>query len=760
LGDRALYAAQLNNWLLVSESSFGIEECIRSYLGTEPSIALSPDQLSTNKLIFNTPHADRWIRQLSRVTYRPLVDSVFTGTEPVVLSVTQAERDSTNQLRLEGDISVIPSESSALISALSESPADLQLDRYISSNAAAFAIFRMPPRKVPPSISDPTPLDSLLINDHELYDRLYATLDNEFALVMYEESGYLSEEEYLWIRHLADYREFYQILYELSRDGYIDRSDDAFYVSSTILGQLISSEMGRLNEFYLGTSWKGAIISKRKGLTESVKSDRSRRRVIYYDEQYMKIKQNWPEQLSGFVMANSERFEAFIQPFLAPENYVDVITSKFDVLTMTFRQKEEQGQEKIAFQLDTYTQERSNLPYQERWIYPLTNEELSGKAVLADIGGSSRDEVIFATTGGQISALASDGTTVLETNTGSDTPIGSPVVYDWYGNGQDAIMVAAGNKIYAWNTAGELLPKFPFQMDEQITTPLNVTDVTRDGIPEIIIATADRNIHVLDGRGNNIEGWPHTTNTPVSESPVFRNVDDLWSVFAFSGNTLHAWKQDGSRRPGYPKFIKASFAGQPVTTDKHIYGNSTDGNLYVLGTEPIINDTLNVRSVEEGGLLSGLRDNDSSPDSIRTEAVYVSNSALSGTPGVQNLTLRNQEDRAVNELAYTTVSSNGSVFILNNEGVLRYTQSMGQPTAEGYSPIVYDIYQDGRPEIINLASFGRLYAWEVLSDQRMYSLPTTAMEHPVFVDLDSDGYTELIAQTRGGLRCWTLSDDE
>ncbi|MGM0589902.1 MAG: FG-GAP repeat domain-containing protein [Bacteroidota bacterium] len=759
VAERELYAAQLNEWILISESSFGVEECIRSYLGSEPSIQLKKQQLGNSKFIFNTPHGNNWIQQLSKVTYRPMMDSLFQGTQPVVLDVNQAARDSSNQLQMKGTIPVSSDQSSALISALSGEPAELQLDRYISANAAAFSIFRMPPRKVPPTVAEPTALDSLLLNDRELYDRIYATLDPEFALVMYEESGYLSEEEYLWIRHLSDYRSFYQILRELSRDGYIDRSDDVFHVSSTILGQLISSEMGMLSDFYLGTSWKGAIISKRKGLTESVKSDRSRRRVIYYDEQYMKLREYWPEKLSGFVMANSERFRDFIDPFLSPDHYVDVITSKFDVLTMTFQQQNTDQQREIAFTLNTYMRERNNLPYEERWIYPLNNVALSGKAVLADIGGSVRDEVIFATSGGQVSALASDGTTVLETSTGTDKPIGSPVVYDWYGNGQDAIMIAAGNKVYAWNTAGELLPKFPFELDERITTPLSVVDITRDGIPEIVVATADRTIHVLNGRGNDIEGWPHTTNTQITRAPVFKQIDGQWSLWSFSGNTLHAWQQDGSRRPGYPKFIKASFAGQPVPVNSQIYGNSTDGNFYVIGTDPVINDTLNALNVQQDGLLSGLRKQDE-PDSVRTEAVYVSNSSLVGTPSIQNLTLRNQEDQTVNELAYLTASANGSIFILNKEGQLRYTQSMGQPTNETFSPLIYDIYQDGRPEVINLASFGRLYAWEILSDQRMYSLPTTAMSYPVFVDLDSDGYTELIAQTKDGLRCWSLSDQQ
>ena len=62
-------------------------------------------------------------------------------------------------------------------------------------------------------------------------------------------------------------------------------------------------------------------------------------------------------------------------------------------------------------------------------------------------------------------------------------------------------MQAAGTKIYAWNTNGLLLPQFPIEVGEEITTPLLVTDVLRNGIPELVIGTVARSVHVLDGRG-------------------------------------------------------------------------------------------------------------------------------------------------------------------------------------------------------------------------------------------------------------------
>jgi hypothetical protein len=59
-------------------------------------------------------------------------------------------------------------------------------------------------------------------------------------------------------------------------------------------------------------------------------------------------------------------------------------------------------------------------------------------------------------------------------------------------------------------------------------------------------------------------------------------------------------------------------------------------------------------------------------------------------------------------------------------------------------------------DLISLADFGRIYAWEILTDQRLYDLPTTGMSYPLITDLYGDGNNEIIAQTREGIRCWTI----
>lgn len=387
----------------------------------------------------------------------------------------------------------------------------------------------------------------------------------------------------------------------------------------------------------------------------------------------------------------------------------------------------------------------ANQPYQEKWLFPTGGANLSGKPVLADIGGSSRDEVVFATQDGNVYALAADGTVVLELDTGNDTPVGSPVVYDWYSTNQNVILIAAGDKIYGWDDTGSQLPQFPFDLGEQISSPLAVADIDRDGLPEAVVGTANRRLHAVDGRGNNLSGWPLTTNSVISTQPVIDYFQGSYSVLAFSENAIHAWFPDGVPRNGFPKFVNASLSGSPMLLDGNILGGAADGYLYSIGNNKMFADSLNIYS--------------NSQEESSIEAVYVSNSALTGTPSVHNLRISTESETYSGSMLLT-MGANGSVFVLNKNGQLRFTKSMGQPAAGEFSPYAIDINNDNREEIIALANFGRLYAWETSNSERIYSLPTTGMDHPIIENIDGDRYVELIAHTREGLRCWTIYGTE
>lgn len=735
--DRTLFAAQLKDLLLISESSLSIEDAIRAYLGNVPRADIQDMQINPGHILMNTPSIDRWIRQLTSVTYRPQIKNALKGTRPTLLSISQSGEKQQREIQLKGTLGLGEKTPTNLVAAFSNSNAPISLDRYISSNAAAFGLFRLPPRMVPPSIPDTTKLDSLFLNDELQYRNLAKNLNPEFSLVAFAQSGFLSTGEHVFIRKTEEPSAFLQEIESLAQNSSIQRRDNTFFVSSNVLGKLVGSELCTFKDFYLAVSGEAVIISKRKGLVEMVASDRNRRRTVYYEQSFRNIKEDLADEISGLFVAGNE-FQSFIAPFLAPDNTVSAITSKFDFLATSASLNGDR--DSLNFNISTYQAEERTAPYREKWFFP-TGTELSGKPVLADIGGGEQNEIIFATKSGNLYVLAADGTVVMQANTGTNEPVGSPVIYDWYATNENIILLAAGDKVYGWNSNGQPLPKFPFRLSEKVSSGLVVNDIDQNGLPNAIVATSDRKLHVLDGRGGNIQGWPITTNSEITTPPTVDEYRGQKTIIAFSENAAHALSADGDQRFDFPKFLNASFNGSPTVYENNILGNGADGYLYAMGPKKLFADSLNMFEA-----------NANSPD---IEALYASNSALIGTPSVQELTIA-KEEQTFEEPMILTSSINGSIFLYNTEGKLRFTKSMGQPAAPNYSPFVTDINNDGQDDLIALADFGRLYVWEISSGERIFSVPTSAMKFPIISDIDNDGYKELIAQTREGLRCWTI----
>lgn len=741
VSERTLFAAIHRGTLLLSESSLGVEDMLRGYLGDLPVLDLESLQAGPGSFVMNTPSLDRWVSQAVQIIHRPAVRGAFRGSRPVVFRVDSTGENSNLTLSMSGEMRIAPEDSAtALVDALRSQNRPLVLDRYISSDAAAYGIFRQPPPSAPGgSPAGATPLDSTLVNNPAIYGTLSGALDSEFAMVMYAESGFESVGEHLFLRRMSDPAAFRKALDRLEGDGLIGRSDGTWSASGKVMAQLIGSELCTFRDYYIDLAGEAAVISKRKGLAEVVASDRNRRRVIFYEDNYTGIRERLPTEVSGLVVAGRD-FQSYISSFLGPDNYLGLITDRFDLLSLSMSR--DASGESLAINLETFNTQRRTAPYEENWIKPEIGSALSGRPVLADIGGSPRDEVIFSTQNGSVYALAaSDGTEVMRVNTGGDTPVGSPVIYDWYGTGQNVILQAAGNKIYGWNDTGSPLPQFPLVLPEAISTPLTISDVDRNGLPEAVVGTSDRSLHALDGRGNNISGWPVSTNSSIRYKPLAAEVGGAPAVVAFSENAVHAWNSDGTPKSGYPKFINASLSGAPAHYEGHILGAAADGYLYAMGPQALFHDSLNA--------YNDFMDRPGAP-----EAVYVSNSSLSGTPSVGPFSVQ-AADTTFRESMILTASSGGSVFLYSLGGQLRFTESMGQPLSKTSTPFRADVNNDGRADVVALASFGRLYAWDTLTGERL-TLPTAGMEYPVVANLDGDRYVELIAQTREGLRCWTL----
>ena len=424
-----------------------------------------------------------------------------------------------------------------------------------------------------------------------------------------------------------------------------------------------------------------------------------------------------------------------------PEAPLQALLQGFDGAMMQMQRIPQSN--RTRFVLNTFTLEGQEQPYEELWVWPLSSDSLVSTPIAVDVVGSSTQEVLATTVNGTVIAVAFDGTEVFRVQTGMDIPVGSPLVYDWYGNGQKIIMQAAGTKIYAWNTNESLLPQFPIELGEPITTPLLVTDVLRNGIPELVVGTAARSVHVLDGRGQNVRGWPQKVNAAIHNAILHTQWEDDWVLIAHAENSVHSWNSRGEVKNGYPVFFPAPLLSDPLVYNEQWRGTGADGFLYGLDTKPIWADSSRqILQIQQ--------------DSLQIQGISVSSAPLISLTKHPSVLLRDSTGFYRKDL-FGMVSENGSIFLYSDDAELVASFTMGQSATSQSDLRFVDMDGNNNLDIGLAGNFGRLFAWTIINQERLFELPTASMRYPMFADLNGDGQQELVALTRDGLRCWTVN---
>jgi len=752
-----LYAAQLHRTVLISESSRALEEMIRAYTDKIKSLDLNPDALTAGKVVFNAGHLDRYISLETAVRLRPALNNAFQGAGTAVMNIVNNENATGSEqpvLSFSGSFDIDePAGRSSLIRAVTSRNHNLVLDRYISQDVSVAALFSRPADMIFYEEESEAPVDRYLRANPDVFTNIAGSLGPNFAFAAFASTGVQNVGETAYLRMLDDRRLFVRELDALLDQDIISSDTPGTYlIRGASLSRLVSGGLTSYDIHYLTVSGDAVIITQRPGLAQKLVNDRNRRRTLYYAENYPEVRSQFPDQLSGFLYAQREDLLRYASSLLNTVHAVDILVNQFDVLA-TGIELNSSGNG-VQWHIKTYEIEQTTRPFEERWLVTLDNTGLSGRPVFADLAGGPRNEIVAATNGGLVVALAADGTQLFRVNTNADVPVGAPAAYDWYANNQQVILQGAGNKIYAWNSNGNLLPNFPIELSEPLSAPVRIADVTRNGLPEIIAATRDRMIHVLDQRGNNITGWPQSVNSPVTEQPIVQSLGNRRVIFAYAENVLFAWDQGGSLRNGYPVFNRSPLRGPLLWDNDHILAGSADGTVIAVGYGNYFSDEYAVSLT--------------SPDSgeIRIQGLELTNGEVLLHPGVDTYRIDVPETDENGDTLTTTYTepllfvqaANGSVMGISRQGALRFTQTLGQPPAAGFSPVIADLNRDGRPEVLSLAGFGRMYAWTLQNAGRFMNIPATAVQFPAVTDLFANNRMEIVAGTREGLRAWTINE--
>ena len=138
----------------------------------------------------------------------------------------------------------------------------------------------------------------------------------------------------------------------------------------------------------------------------------------------------------------------------------------------------------------------------------------------------------------------------------------------------DCDIAAMQTQSHYWQTDGTPKPQpgcWPALFDDHVSSNPALGDIDRDGIEEVVFATYDGSLHVLDGRGKELDNWPQDVGAEISgSSPALGDVDaDGWLeiVIGADNDSLYVFKHNGARAPNWPQAVGFGVSTTPSIAD-------------------------------------------------------------------------------------------------------------------------------------------------------------------------------------------------
>lgn len=166
---------------------------------------------------------------------------------------------------------------------------------------------------------------------------------------------------------------------------------------------------------------------------------------------------------------------------------------------------------------------------------------------------------------------------------GLDGPIISEVYQlDYYQNNKLQLLFATKKFIYGMDRFGELLPGFPFSINQNEITHLNLLDYDNNLDYRIFVATENGELFLLDKELNVLEGWdPKNVSSPLATKPSHHRIagiGDRMVIMTTSGSLLF-YNRRGEQQYGGPIRLGESLGSDYVILER---GESRDNRLVTI----------------------------------------------------------------------------------------------------------------------------------------------------------------------------------
>lgn len=264
---------------------------------------------------------------------------------------------------------------------------------------------------------------------------------------------------------------------------------------------------------------------------------------------------------------------------------------------------------------------------------------------------------------------------------------------------------------------------WPVLFNAYVSSNPTLGDINRDGVEEVVFATYDSTLHVLDGSGEEIDHWPQKVRAAISSSsPAIGDIDaDGWLEIAIGADndSLYVFKHDGARAQNWPKGVGSGIGSTPSIADL-----DKDGFVDII----CASDSVYVWRGSAGTKVAGW-------------PAYVGGLVQRAAPALADL---NGDD----SLEVVVPGANNKIYALKPHGA---TLS-GWPVSVSRNPFetvaIGDIDGDGGYEVVATAQYDSVYAWNSNGSRctgwPVYVMATVGYSAPSLGNLDADAALEVV----------------
>ena len=221
--------------------------------------------------------------------------------------------------------------------------------------------------------------------------------------------------------------------------------------------------------------------------------------------------------------------------------------------------------------------------------FPINSGYVTRSVTLADLNNDGAMEIIVSKRTyptGQVAIYKGDGTVYPGWPQDIITvPAASAAVGDVTGDNVPEIVFEAYSSLYVWDTSGNLLTGFPFDLPTDVVTSYSspiLADIDNDNMNEILFGVHELSgavggrIYCLNGDGTSVSGWPVYTTYWVYAPPTVGYIDGDNQIDVAVGDQVlsgtpvdkvYAWDKDGNLLSGFPVTLQNAINAQIILAD-------------------------------------------------------------------------------------------------------------------------------------------------------------------------------------------------